>query len=225
MFDCCCMSSSATTYAELARVAASLSNPKRLRAFNLLLQRDLCVEELAALLGESEANTAAHLKALRGVGLVMARKAGKRVYQRADRGPGLKLYLALREAGEALSPTLRLLDEGLRRDESVADLTPAQLEENVGARRAKLLDLRPLSEYEAGHLPGATSLPFAELEARLGELPARRRLFVYCRGKYCPNAERGTQLLREAGYGAKRLAFGVAEWLSGGRALQAGGAP
>src|SRR5690606_39854835 len=112
------MSSSATTYAELARIAAALSRPKRLRSFNLLLQRDLCVEEVAELLGESEANTAAHLKALRGVGLVSARKVGKRDYQRADRGPGLRRYLALRDAGEALSPALRLLEQELRHDEN-----------------------------------------------------------------------------------------------------------
>ena len=215
------MSSSATTYAELARIAAALSSPQRLRAFNLLLQRDLCVEEVAELLGESEANTAAHLKALRGVGLVSARKVGKRVYQRADRGPGLRLYLALRDAGEALSPALRLLEQELRHDESVAGLTPADLERTLRSRRTKLLDLRPRPEFDAGHLPGATSLPFADLAERLDRLPARRRLLVYCRGKYCPNAEEGTRVLRGAGFAAERLPFGVPEWVSSGRDLEA----
>jgi len=210
-------------YAELARVAASLSSPTRLRALNLLFQGEKSIDQLAALLGESEANTAAHMKALRAAGLVTARKQGKHVFQGANRESGLRLFLALREAGEALVPALRLIEqEG--NDESSSEVTVDELEACVGPRRAVLVDLRPANEFEVGHLPGATSVPLSRLEERLSELPRARRLLVYCRGKYCPNARRGTLTLREAGLRAERLRFGVPEWLASGRGLDVGAA-
>ncbi|AKV00255.1 Transcriptional regulator, ArsR family [Labilithrix luteola] len=208
-------------YTELARVAASLSSPTRLRALNLLFQGEKSIDQLAELLGESEANTAAHMKALRAAGLVTARKQGKHVFQEANRESGLRLFVALREAGEALLPAVRLLEQE-NDDECSSDVTMAKLDTTIGPRRAALVDLRPAEEYEVGHLPGATSVPFAQLEQRLSELQRKRRLLVYCRGKYCPNARRGTLVLRKAGLQAERLPFGVPEWLASGRALGMG---
>ncbi|AKT41182.1 ArsR/SmtB family transcription factor [Chondromyces crocatus] len=215
------MSGNDYLYAGLASLAASLSSPTRLRALHLLFQGAKSIGRLAELLGESEANMAAHMKALRAVGLVTACRQGKYVFQEANRECGLRLFLALRGAGEVLVPAVRLLEqEG--GDESASALRAEALEEHVGPRRALLADLRPLDEYEAGHLPGASSVPFASLDARLQELPKRRRILVYCRGKYCPNARRGTLLLRQHGLRAERLQFGVPEWLASGRALVEG---
>lgn len=211
-------------YAELARVAASLSSPTRLRALNLLFQGEKSIDQLAELLGESEANTAAHMKALRAAGLVTARKQGKHVFQLADRESGLRLFLALREAGEALSPAVRLIEQAGNDDQCTSEVTLGDLEACVGPRRALLIDLRPANEFEVGHLPGATSVPFSSLEEGLSELPRARRLLVYCRGKYCPNARRGTLVLREAGLRAERLRFGVPEWVASGRGLEVGAA-
>ena len=210
-------------YAELARLAASLSSPTRLRALNLLFQGEMSLDRLAEELGESEAHTAAHMKALRAAGLVTARREGKRVFQKADREAGLRLFLALRDAGEALLPAVRLFEQSID-DESTSNVGMENLEETIGPRRAALVDLRPANEYEVGHLPGATSVPFAHLERTLPELPRARRILVYCRGKYCPNARRGTRVLREAGMRAERLRFGVPEWLASGRPLSVGAA-
>ena len=210
-------------YAELARLAACLSSPTRLRALNLLFQGEKSLDRLAEELGESEANTAAHMKALRAAGLVTARREGKRVFQKADREAGLRLFLALRDAGEALLPAVRLFEQSID-DESTSNVGMENLEETIGPRRAALVDLRPANEYEVGHLPGATSVPFAHFERTLPELPRARRILVYCRGKYCPNARRGTRVLREAGMRAERLRFGVPEWLASGRPLSVGAA-
>lgn len=206
-------------YSELARLAAALSSPIRLRALNLLFQGEKSIEELATLLGESEANTAAHMKKLREVGLVSARRQGRHVFQRANADEGVRLFLALRDASEALLPAMQLLNQkGL--DAYASQVGVDELEAQVRQRRAALLDLRPRGEFEAGHLPGARSLPFAELTDRAGELPRRLRLLVYCRGKHCPNAERGTVWLRGEGLRAERLRFGVPEWIASGRSLQ-----
>lgn len=209
-------------YEELARLAAALASPTRLRALNLILQAPKSIEELAEELGESQANTAAHMKALRGAGLVSAERRGKYVYQRPSHDAVLELFLALRAAGEVLSPHVRLLNE--TPDDTASPVSPADLESIVGERKAVLVDLRPAHEFEAGHIPGARSLPFAELSQRHRELPSRSRILAYCRGRYCPNAKKGVLALRTSGLRAERLRFGVPEWLADGRELAAGSA-
>jgi rhodanese-related sulfurtransferase len=49
-----------------------------------------------------------------------------------------------------------------------------------------VVDLRPASEFRRGHLPGAVSVPLAELERRLGEIPTSPMVVLYCR---CPLEE------------------------------------
>lgn len=207
--------SNETVYQELARIAAALSNPTRLRALNLLLQGAKPIEELAEALGESQANTTAHMKALRAAGLVTAERRGKYLFQRPSHEGVLQLFLALRSAGETLSPAIRLLNE--MPDETASDVSPSELEDIVASRRALLVDLRPAREFAAGHLPGAQSLPFTALPGRAADLPAKRRVLAYCRGRYCPNARRGVLSLRAAGIRAERLRFGVPEWVAEGR--------
>jgi len=54
----------------------------------------------------------------------------------------------------------------------------------VDARQAVVLvDLRKPSEYRAGHLPGARSLPITELDRRFTEIPRGGRVVLYCQ---CP---------------------------------------
>jgi len=75
-----------------------------------------------------------------------------------------------------------------------------------------LLDVRPVEEYTAGHLPQALSIPVAELEARLPELPRNKEIVAYCRGPYCVFADEAVTLLRTNGYQARRLEQGLPDW-------------
>ncbi len=45
-----------------------------------------------------------------------------------------------------------------------------------------LLDVRAPEEFAAGHLPGAVNIPYAQLPARISELPsaAHKDIVVYC---------------------------------------------
>jgi len=45
-----------------------------------------------------------------------------------------------------------------------------------------VLGVRPPEEYRAGHIQGALSLPLAELEDRLAELPKDQEIVAHCRG-------------------------------------------
>jgi len=76
-----------------------------------------------------------------------------------------------------------------------------------------LVDVRKASEYRAGHLPGAMSVPLAELDRRYREIPATARLILYCQ---CPIEEIATAYVFLQGQGYRNQAVledGVDGWL------------
>ncbi|CAM5295533.1 Rhodanese-related sulfurtransferase/DNA-binding transcriptional ArsR family regulator OS=Streptomyces griseomycini OX=66895 GN=FHS37_005489 PE=4 SV=1 [Streptomyces griseomycini] len=75
-----------------------------------------------------------------------------------------------------------------------------------------MLDVRPVEEYLAGHIPGALSLPVDELADRIDELPGDTEIVVYCRGEYCVLAHDAVRLLTARGRRAIRLNDGMLEW-------------
>lgn len=208
-------------YDKFARVGQALSSPTRLRMLNLLAQTERSVDDLAARLGESRANTSAHLKVLRQAHLVEGRRDGRRVFYGVAGDQALRLWLALRDMGLAEIPEAR---EAMRQYASepaaMGRLDAQALAEKVRRGDVVLIDLRPADEYAAGHLPAARSVPFDELEQRLEDLPRDKELIAYCRGPYCVAAIKGVRALREAGLDARRLYEGVAEWRAAGRRLE-----
>jgi len=84
-----------------------------------------------------------------------------------------------------------------------------------------VLDVRPEAEYRAGHIAEARSLPIAELESRVGELPAQREVIAYCRGPYCVYADDAVRILRARGVPARRLDVGFPEWRRAGLPVEA----
>jgi len=76
--------------------------------------------------------------------------------------------------------------------------------------------VRPVEEYRAGHLPGALSVPLADLRAKLEDLPKGREVVAYCRGPHCVMAVEAVAVLRNKGFKAQRLEQGVLEWRARG---------
>jgi rhodanese-related sulfurtransferase len=116
------------------------------------------------------------------------------------------VFGALRDLGESILPEMARL----RRELGV--LPPEErraLLSRIRSGEVTLVDVRPPEEYRAGHLPGARSLPLAELRSRLGELPRRGEVVAYCRGPYCPLARDAAALLVAAGFRARHLDLGV----------------
>lgn len=62
----------------------------------------------------------------------------------------------------------------------------------------RLLDVRELWEWEAGHLPGAVHIPLGELEQRLAELDAQQPWVVYCQSG--GRSARACELLKQRGF-------------------------
>jgi len=193
-------------YGELARIGKALGSPVRLQLLDLLRQGARTVESLAEAAGISVANSSQHLQQMRSARLVAAERKGKHVeYRLADESVSAA-FGTLRELAEQLLPEMQRLRRAL------GVLEPGEREEIVSLVRegaVTLLDVRPREEFEAGHLPGACSVPLAELPARIGELPRDRAVVAYCRGPYCTMATEAAALLRAAGFVASHLDLGV----------------
>lgn len=200
-----------------ARVGQALGHPARLRLLSLLTQAPKTVSTLSHACGESVANTSAHLAVLSEAGLVVREREGRHIRYAIAHPAVPDAVAALRQLGESVAPDDARAHFAQFDGDDLADLTPRGLRSALGNGIA-LVDVRPPDEYEAGHLPGATSLPVARL--RDAPLPdGTNPLLVYCRGKYCTTAIEGVRLLARSGREVKRLPFGVAEWTSAGYAL------
>lgn len=214
----------ASIHQQTARLGLAISSPVRLRALNLLSQRPWRVSELAEELGESMASTSAHLKVLRAACLVSVEKSGRDVWCRVASGEVIQLLSAAHRAAEALLPELREAARIAEEDPFLlAHVDLETLTAEVARGEATLIDLRPASEYQSGHLPGAQSWPYDSLaDARLDALKDRPGVIGYCRGPWCVKARLGVEALNQRGIPAKRLRAGVVEWQAAGLSLTRG---
>jgi len=83
-----------------------------------------------------------------------------------------------------------------------------------------VLDVRPVEEYEAGHVPGAINIPIQDLEQRLNELATNQEIVAYCRGPHCVLAFDAIATLRQKGLTARRLEDGYPEWKVAGYPIE-----
>jgi rhodanese-related sulfurtransferase len=212
-------------YAQFARLGKALASPQRLELLDLLAQGERSVEELAREASLSSANTSAHLQALARAQLVVARKAGLRVFYRVADPSVYRLWAALREAGSVqIAEIDRLVGMYLHDRQALQPLTRADLLARVMDGGTIVLDVRPALEYRQGHVAGARSIPVDELEARLGELDEHRDVVAYCRGPYCVFSDEAVALLRARGLRAFRYAEGYPEWAAAGLPVAEGAA-
>jgi rhodanese-related sulfurtransferase len=122
-------------------------------------------------------------------------------------------------ARESRGDIERLVHEYLG-DDDVEELTKDELWQRLQRNdRLVVLDVRPQEEYEAGHIPGAVSMPLEELRTRVRELPKSKQIVAYCRGPLCALAPEATRYLRSKGYKVKRLVEGAPDWEAAGLPL------
>ncbi|WP_460597667.1 ArsR/SmtB family transcription factor [Geomonas sp. Red276] len=213
-------------YQQFARVGQALASQQRVRILNLLCQRDRYVDDLAEELGQSSANTSAHLKILREAHLIEIRREGRNAYCSLSGSPAVKLWVALRDFGLQQDPIARELMREYGRDvDTVSEVLGEEALEMVSSGAAVLVDLRPSREYQAGHLPLAQSIPVEELEARLEEIPRDKVVFIYRRSPFCLGTVKAAKILKKAGFEPRRLRDGVAEWRAEGRILPTSAEP
>lgn len=211
-------------YGQFARIGKALASPHRLELLELLAQGPRTVEALASESGLLMANASQHLLALRAAGLVESEKRGLFVtYRLADSSVSV-LSMALRTVAERrLADLEKLVREHFGDRTDPEPVSMEELLDRAGSGRVVILDTRPATEYAAGHIEGALSVPIDELKQRLKSLPKGKDFVAYCRGPYCVYADRAVELLRASGRRARRMSQGFPEWKAAGHPVMAAG--
>jgi rhodanese-related sulfurtransferase/DNA-binding transcriptional ArsR family regulator len=201
-----------TLYEQFARVGKALASGKRLELLDLLAQGERDVASLAAAADLGMTTASAHLQTLRQANLVTTRRDGTRILYRLAGHDVADLYARLRDVAQSHLPDVEAARIAYLGHDGGQPVTRHQLQQLAKTSTITVLDVRPVEEYAAGHLPGAISIPLDELADRLAELPDDGQIIAYCRGAYCVLAHDAVRLLTAHGRTANRLADGMLEW-------------
>lgn len=210
----------------LGEIAGAVAAGRRAEIIDLLAQGERSVDEIAAEIHQSIANASHHLRTLARTGLVRTRRDGTRIYYRLT-GPEVEELLdALRRVAETARVDLERLTRSYLGDlDDLEVLDRDELTARLSTGEVIVLDVRPAAEYRAGHVPGARSVPLAELTDRLAELPDGVPVVVYCRGPFCVFAPAAVRVLAAQGIHAARLQDGFPEWRRAGLPVAVGDEP
>ena len=204
-------------YAQFARIGQGVASPKRIELLDLLAQGPRTVDSLAEESATSVKNTSAHLRVLRQARLVETEREGTHIHYRlADDGVYRLLKSLQSLARERLAEVERVAELYVSERDTLDPVTITELRRRIRAGDVTVLDVRPRSEYDAGHIPGAVSIPVSQLKRRLDELPKRKEVIAYCRGPYCVFSVEAVAILRDAGYLARRTDQGIPDWRAHG---------
>jgi rhodanese-related sulfurtransferase/DNA-binding transcriptional ArsR family regulator len=201
-------------YEAFAASGKALASGKRLELLDLLAQSERTVEALTRAAGLILTTTSAHLQTLKQAGFVVARRDGPRMYYRLAGDDVARLLALLRKVAEAHQPAVPVARDAYLGECAGTEITREELVKRAQAG-AVVLDVRPMEEYLAGHIPGAICIPVAELAGRISEVPVDAQIVVYCRGEYCAMAYDAVQMLTDRGRRAIRLSDGMLEWRLG----------
>jgi rhodanese-related sulfurtransferase/DNA-binding transcriptional ArsR family regulator len=202
----------ADLYEAFAASGKALANGKRLELLDLLAQGERTVDALATAAGLNLTTASAHLQTLKQAGFVATRRDGVRIHYRLAGDDVARLFALLRTVAEAHQAAVPPARRAYLGDDGAVEVTREELQARAAVGDVVVLDVRPVEEYRAGHIPGAVSIPIGELAARIDELPEDAPVVVYCRGEYCVLAYDAVRLLTGRGRRAIRLSDGMLEW-------------
>ncbi|WP_327440504.1 metalloregulator ArsR/SmtB family transcription factor [Pseudomonas donghuensis] len=197
----------------IAELARTLGHAHRLNLLEQIASGELAVEQLAQQCELSVANASQHLQHLRRAGFVQTRRDGKRVLYRLGVGPIADVLGALAQLAAFNRAAIReLMSDSVSAPEHLEAISREELLERLQDHSVTLLDVRPAEEFAQGHLPGAINIPFAELQQRLGELPASQEVVAYCRGPWCVFSRDAVTALKAGGLRARHFLQGIEQW-------------
>ncbi|MBS1681300.1 MAG: ArsR family transcriptional regulator [Bacteroidetes bacterium] len=202
-----------SVYSELAKITKSLANPHRLEIIELLAQGEYSVEQIAEQTHLPVANASQHLQVLKVAQIVDVNRQGNFIYYRLANANVFKTWRALRELGIERIATIEKLVKNFRKSKfDFESVTIDQLIKKIELGKVTILDVRPETEYNKGHIANAISMPLDQLSKRLKELPKCTEIVAYCRGPFCVFADEAVAILVKAGYKATRLEEGFPDW-------------
>jgi rhodanese-related sulfurtransferase len=205
-----------------AEVAKAMASGRRAEIVDVLAQGERSVEQLADEIGQSVANTSHHLRAMARAGVLRTRREGTRIYYMLASERVGEVWAAMRDIATAHVAGINELAKAYVGDRSgLEPVTRGELEERLRAGDTVVLDVRPVAEFEAGHIAGARSVPVGELR-RLRSLSKDIEIVAYCRGPFCVYADDAVRQLRRRGFNVRRLEDGYPEWKRAGLPIVAG---
>ncbi|MFF9810608.1 ArsR/SmtB family transcription factor [Streptomyces coeruleorubidus] len=202
----------AQLYDAFATSGKALASGKRLELLDLLAQGERTVDALAKAAGLNLTTASAHLQTLKQAGFVATRRDGVRIHYRLAGDDVAQLFALLRKVAEHHQAAVPAARDAYLGEDAAAEVTHDELRARAATGDVVVLDVRPVEEYHAGHIPGAVSIPVEELADRIHELPEETEIVVYCRGAYCVLAYDAVRLLTDRGRRAIRLNDGMLEW-------------
>ena len=200
-----------------------MSSPKRLELLDLICQGEKTVETLSKETGLTVANTSQHLQTLKTARFIEAEKEGLYVKYRLADEMVCEFFRSMRLLAEKRLAEVDMIKRRfLEGKQGMEPVNRDDLLKRVAAGDVTVLDVRPAEEYEAGHIPGALSVPLEKLQKILAKLPDDQEIVAYCRGPYCVLAVKAVEVLREKGFNAIRLEEGVQDWRALGFPVETG---
>jgi rhodanese-related sulfurtransferase len=210
-------------YEQFARIGKAVSSPKRLELLDLLCQGPRTVEVLAKESGLTVANASQHLQVLRTSRLVETEKEGLFVIYRLADQAVCEFFRAMRVLAESrLAEVEQIKRQFLEGREGMEPVDREELLALVRQGAVTVLDVRPVEEFNAGHLAGALSIPLRDLQLRLSDLPRDQEIAAYCRGPYCVLSVEAVEMLRAEGFQALRIEEGIQDFRAMGFSIAVG---
>lgn len=198
---------------QFAKVGKAVSNGNRLELLEFLAQGERSVDDLASVSGLTVGNTSQHLQQLRQAGLVISRKEGLKVHYSLSGDDVIALLDAMRNVAQRhIADVQQLVGRFLTVKDELEPILREDLLQRVKDDLVTVLDVRPVEEYSAGHVPGAINVPLNELELYLSQLTSDHEVVAYCRGPHCVLAFDAVAAARSRGFEARRLEDGFPEW-------------
>ncbi|MGH7768094.1 MAG: rhodanese-like domain-containing protein [Candidatus Binatia bacterium] len=106
-------------------------------------------------------------------------------------------------------------------EDTVDNLAAERVKQLIDAgEKLVLIDARPAKEYQQSRLPGARSIPLAEIANRFGEIPKSGRVVLYCNCKAAEIADRAVFLEHRGYRNVFIMPEGYQGWLSRGYPLE-----
>lgn len=210
-------------YEQFSRIGKAVSSPKRLELLDLICQGEKTVETLSRETALTLANTSQHLQTLKAARLIKAEKEGLYVKYRLADEMVCAFFRSMRLLAEHRLAEVDLIKRRfLDGRQGMEPVNREDLLRRVAEGGVTLLDVRPADEYQAGHIPGALSVPLGQLKEILADLPAGQEIVAYCRGPYCVLAMQAVDVLRARGINAVRLEASVQDWRAMGLPVEIG---
>lgn len=204
-----------TLYKQLANVTKALSNQHRIEILDLLAQGSFSVEYIAAQTNISVANASQHLQILKKSGLVKTVRDGKYIYYQLYDEQVLETWISLRQLGFARNNEIReLLQDYRKQKDQMILISSDELMRKLENNEVYLIDVRPVEEFNVGHIKKANSITYKQIREGNQEIPSDREIVVYCRGPLCLMADEAVFLMKKEGLNAFRLKNGFADWLA-----------